>query len=230
MTYQAGDCIDGNEVLSGPFRLLPKGRRITFYMTRCQVCGLERAQRGCDVASKPKCSYCGKKKTHGKARKGAIHPDYSIWCGMRSRCQRPGDSNYWRYGASGITVDQRWDSFENFLRDMGPRPSKRHSIDRIDGTKGYGPDNCRWATPQLQQRNRCNNVILFYMNRGWNYHELASHIGMNAATLTTRISALKWPVERAVSTPVGRKIDDGAQVIADDKNEVITAAAAAIKE
>lgn len=82
-------------------------------------------------------------------------PEYRIWTGMLARCSNPGSSAFYRYGARGISVCQRWrDDFENFYADMGPRPSPRHSIDRIDNDGNYEPGNCRWATPDVQAKNK----------------------------------------------------------------------------
>jgi hypothetical protein len=79
---------------------------------------------------------------------------------MRQRCSNPGHVAYARYGGRGIRVCERWDSYENFLADMGRRPSLRHSLDRMDTNGNYEPNNCRWATWKEQHRNRRNNVLV----------------------------------------------------------------------
>jgi hypothetical protein len=73
---------------------------------------------------------------------------------MRRRCNNPDHADYHRYGARGITVCERWNSFDNFIADMGPKPTKDHSIERVENDKGYSPDNCIWGTKLEQGRNR----------------------------------------------------------------------------
>jgi hypothetical protein len=101
------------------------------------------------------------KTTHGKRHSA----EYSIWCGILRRCTNTNEPAYQLYGAKGIGLCEEWRKFENFYKDMGDRPSPTHSIDRIDGNKGYSPENCRWATWTQQQRNRLNNVVVTYLGK-----------------------------------------------------------------
>lgn len=81
-------------------------------------------------------------------------PEYRAWIQMRMRCTKPHHPDYHHYGGRGITVCSEWATFEQFYTDMGPRPSPKHSIDRIDNEQGYSAANCRWATATQQVNNR----------------------------------------------------------------------------
>lgn len=94
--------------------------------------------------------------SHGHTRKsaGRASPEYLTWKSMIQRCLNPNATGYDRYGACGITVCERWLSFENFLADMGPRPADC-TLDRYPNKHGnYEPDNCRWATDSQQSNNK----------------------------------------------------------------------------
>lgn len=94
-------------------------------------------------------------KTHGMRNSKT----YSSWMAAKDRTTNPKSKDFHRYGAVGIGFAERWLKFENFLEDMGERPSGT-TLDRIEGDKGYEPGNCRWATPQEQARNRKSLVII----------------------------------------------------------------------
>lgn len=92
---------------------------------------------------------------HGCARKGHRTPEYSVWNSMMGRCSsNPNCRSYKDYAGRGITVCGRWKIFENFLADMGKRPSADLTLERINNSKGYSPGNCRWATMAEQNKNR----------------------------------------------------------------------------
>jgi hypothetical protein len=89
--------------------------------------------------------------THGLSK----HPLYKTWKSMKERCYNPNIKRYKDYGGRGIKVCDRWlSSFENFLIDMGEKPTSQHSIDRIDVNGNYEPNNCKWATSTEQRINQ----------------------------------------------------------------------------
>ena len=100
-------------------------------------------------------------KTHGMSNRS----EYWIWKSMRSRCNNVKTENYKNYGGRGIKVCKRWDSFENFYKDMGPRPSSEYSIERLDNDGNYEPSNCKWGTREEQQNNMRSNVLITYQDK-----------------------------------------------------------------
>jgi len=127
-----------------------------------RICSVE----GCNNKHKAK-GYCGKhyKKllkfndvNHGveyEKHNKQNEDEYRIWAAVKSRCLNKKSSNYKYYGGRGITICERWrNSFQNFWDDMGPRPNKDYSIDRINNDKGYSKENCRWTDKTEQARNQ----------------------------------------------------------------------------
>lgn len=134
----------------------------------------------------------------GSKRKG----EYEAWSGAKKRCYNPNAAGYRRYGARGITMDPKWvNDFTAFLVDMGPRPSPKHSLDRIDNDGPYSPSNCRWATTKQQNRNRRTCLIMTYQGREMSLVDACELAGTSYDRVNARISALGWDFERAISQP-----------------------------
>lgn len=125
---------------------------------------------------------------HGAARVGRKTAEYRIWCAMRERCHSPKHIEFKRYGARGIKVCERWDSFANFLMDMGPRPSTEHSLDRHPNQNGnYEPGNVRWATNEQQARNKATNRLLTLDGQTHCVAEWAEKLSLSVNTIRMRL-------------------------------------------
>lgn len=128
--------------------------------------------------------------SHGKRHT----PEYSTWCDMWKRCTNPKAKGYQTY--KDRVPPDRWKDFQVFYKDMGPRPSANHSIDRKDNTKGYGPENCRWATPTEQMRN-LPNVRLYSKDGGsaMTLEEVSKIVKVLEGTLRHRLLKQQLPIE-----------------------------------
>lgn len=126
------------------------------------TCGATLVRAGYDLRRKGKsmqaCSDCVAKAriVHGKSDT-RVH---NIWMRMIQRTTNKNCEDYTKYGYGSVGVCAEWLDFSKFLEDMGEPPSATHSLDRIDGSKGYSKENCRWATPKEQARNKSNNRVI----------------------------------------------------------------------
>jgi hypothetical protein len=125
-------------------------------------------------------------------------PEWKTWSSMRQRC-KPDNKDAANYFQRGIAVCERWSSFENFIADMGLRPSGKSSIDRIDNNKGYSPENCRWATRIEQESNKRTTVLLEVNGVSKTQAEWARQLGTNPTTIMRRLKA-GWSIHDACTT------------------------------
>lgn len=117
-------------------------------------------------------------------------PEYRIWQAMHTRCRNPRRRDAARYVGRGIAVCARWcgpNGFKNFFADVGPRPSPRHSLDRIDNDGGYAPDNCQWATPREQANNTRRNHKLTRYGVTLTLAQWAERVGLSPHAITQRL-------------------------------------------
>lgn len=139
-------------------------------------------------------------KTHGLTRT----PEHGVWTAMLRRCRNLNCAEYASYGGRGITICERWLQFANFMSDMGPRPTSRHTIERVDNSRGYDPDNCVWATFIEQARNRRNNLIVEAFGRSQCLAAWAEESAIQYHTIKARLRH-GWPAEKALTHPVRRR-------------------------
>lgn len=128
-------------------------------------------------------------------------PEYRAWQQMRLRCTDPKHAAWPSYGGRGITVCERWlDDPAAFIADVGPKPSPKHEIDRIDNDRGYEPGNVRWATRSQNGRNRRSSRILEYRGERRALVEWCELLNLPTDTVSKRLAA-GWSVEKALSSP-----------------------------
>lgn len=107
-------------------------------------------------------------------------PEYGIWKAMKRRCLSEDDEAYHNYGGRGIKINQLWvDSFEDFFKYVGNRPSIRHSIDRIENNGNYDVGNVRWATKKEQAQNRSTSVWIEYNHMKMVQKDWADYLGVS---------------------------------------------------
>lgn len=127
------------------------------------------------------------------------HTLFNVWKGMIDRCTNPKCSSYKRYGKIGISVCDRWagdKGIHNFVKDMGERPEGT-SLDRIDNTQGYSPENCRWAFPKQQSNNRKDNIFIEYQGKSKTISQWANDNNILYSTFYTRLSR-GWKIEEVI--------------------------------
>lgn len=128
-------------------------------------------------------------------------PLYNIWNLMLQRCYNEGNPAYKFYGARGITVCPRWHDYEAFAADMSPRPSPKHSIDRIDVNGDYCPENCRWVLQQQQVLNLRSNRLVEIDGVSKPLAEWARINRLPQSTVEARLYRYGWDAKTAVTTP-----------------------------
>lgn len=136
---------------------------------------------------------------------GQRTPEFMAWRNMRARCLDRMHPDFKRYGGRGIRICERWQrSFEGFLVDVGDRPSPKHSLDRINNDRDYGPGNVRWATRNQQMRNTSANRLVTYRGRRMSLIEACEKAGLPYHVVRGRLRR-KWREDHALSLPVEKR-------------------------
>ena len=142
----------------------------------------------------------GRPVVHGERKGKKSTPEYQAWAQMKQRCLNPKHPAYPRYGGRGIKIDSRWEaSFQDFLADVGRKPSPKHSLDRINNEGGYFANNVRWATHRQQQQNTSSVKLLEFEGEILCKAALARRFGISRSLLGKRLTA-EWPLGKALKT------------------------------
>lgn len=142
---------------------------------------------------------------HGFSRRGKRAPEYGAYRTMIARCYDPNSIGFPDYGSRGIKVSDSWlSSFQNFIDDMGLRPEKTSSLDRIDSNGDYCKENCRWSNPTDQANNRRSSKFLTVDGRTQTVSRWCKELGVRPALVYCRLKC-GWPAERALKEPVYKK-------------------------
>ena len=175
----------------------------TLWLFDCE-CGNQKIIRLDDVRSgrTKSCGCFNSENTGNRFRKHGLRQthEYNVWCWMKARCYSPNTTGYVNYGGRGVYVCDKWmDNFAAFYADMGPRPSSKHSIDRIDNDGPYSLENCRWATRTDQNNNTRRNIKYSYDGCHLTISEWANKLGVDRTTIYWRLRH-GWTMEKALST------------------------------
>lgn len=149
-------------------------------------------------------SSCGCFRIESATRNSTKHgkhglPEYKVWKSMNDRIANPNNKHWNRYGGRGISICDRWRDFDNFITDMGQRPTPKHQIDRINNDGNYEPSNCRWVTKTENMRNTSLCVEFKYKGQSKTLGEWSEIYGLNRMTLYNRVNRLGWDIEKALT-------------------------------
>lgn len=128
-----------------------------------------------------------------------VPPLYWVWQSMLERCRNKNRKQWKDYGGRGIKVCERWHTFSNFIRDMGPRPTPKHTLERFNNNKDYTPKNCGWATRKDQQRNQTVTIWVSIDGKKHRAVDLADIAQVKTDTILARVAA-GLPYESVVTT------------------------------
>lgn len=194
ITYEPGQ-VQGRLTIIG--RISYEGKK-SLYEAKCSCGKVKIFTQESLVVGTQSCGCLRIERVHESCfRHGLIKTkEYRAWYHMHERCYSPNDRKFYRYGARGISVCERWhkdntEGFQNFLSDMGPKPGKNYTLDRVGLDGNYTPENCRWADYFQQNNNRSNSVRLIVDGTSLTRADAAERFGVCVGTIERLFNTYK---------------------------------------
>ena len=200
-----GDTCGKWTVIDVPGRRMKHGQQIVVCQCACGTIA-DRSAAAFKKGTYQGCLKCKKpsRLRHGHMRIGQESLTHSTWRSMLDWCENPDSPSWPWYGAEGIKVCERWYTFDNFLADMGERPGKTYTLDRIDVKQDYSPGNCHWILLSWQNRNKRTNRLLTLNGITQPMVVWAEQLGISPGTIRSRLR-YGWSDEDALTLPINTR-------------------------
>lgn len=178
--------------------------KTTYWECQCE-CGTIKEVWAGDLRTGKQVKSCGCLQKAAAIKRNTIHgkrhtDEYKIFYNIKNRCNNPNTQDYKYYGGRGVEL--KFNSFEEFLSEIGPRPSKKHSVGRIRNDGHYEPGNVRWETMTMQTNNASSNYKITFNNKTQGLNEWARELGFKRESLSSRLKRYGWSVECSLTTPM----------------------------
>lgn len=184
------------------------GREGYFHLWNCRcLCGrlVVVRQNNLETKHTKSCGCVNIEKPPRARHRGSHSPEWDSWQHMKRRCENSKDASYHNYGGRGIRVCKRWlESFDNFIADMGKRPTAGHTLERKNNNGHYTPENCRWATRLEQASNTRRSHRITVNGVTLTIEQWARHTGISSKAIHRRIQ-IGWDKQRAVTAPLRQR-------------------------
>ena len=169
------------------------------FLCECRLCRGQKSLFEYEIGKSfaRKCDCRKQRYKHGRTNM----PEYGVWKAMMRRCYKKNDTAYKDYGGRGIIVAEQWHNFDNFIQDMGARPSTQHQLERHNNNQSYSKNNCSWQTRSVQMRNTRRTQLYTANGITLCLKDWAAYIEIPYSNLLYRIHSMGWSLEQVFDAP-----------------------------